>query len=232
MSINTNGMFYMLAILIISALISGCTPAVDNPDMAQITIHGKVGTHSDLDQIPKDILFSMNYVFVHIDLKGMSYLSTSEKHEHMYIAEGQIYPRIVSITKNSTLQIINLDSNKRSHSIIVSGNTIPKRAPLNPPGGYAFQVFEQPESMIRVICLEHPEEVGYVSVYDSPFHATTGEYGEYVIDAILSPGKYNIIVENSQIHVKTTSERKQVTINVVAGINTYNAENIIFTKNP
>jgi len=126
-----------------------------------------------------------------IDQKGCEYTP--------YVSACQTGQKIM--VRNSDPVLHNVHATPRK-----SGNKEENMAQM--PGGLDVPlVFNAPENFLRFKCDVHPWMFAYVSVFDHPYFAVTGEDGKYRIHDV-PPGQYTVVA----MHRKAGALKKKIKV--------------------
>jgi plastocyanin len=107
-------------------------------------------------------------------------------------------PHVVGVQVGQALRVRSSDPKTLHNTHYVPSANKPANFGLTDAGAERKVTFEKPE-FIRVKCDVHPWMTAYVGVFDSPFHAASGEDDGAFEIARVPPGKYKLVAWHEQL---------------------------------
>jgi plastocyanin len=116
--------------------------------------------------------------------------------------KGALYmPQILAIQTGQKLVV------KNSDPVVHNVHTSPKNNPdsnqVQMPGGADLNyTFDKPEMFLKFQCDVHPWMFAWVSVFDNPYFAVSGQDGKFTIKNV-PPGKYTLVADHRKLGTQT-----------------------------
>lgn len=116
------------------------------------------------------------------------------------------HPRVLGLQTNQPLKVVNSD--KTTHNIHPSPKVNQEWNEMQAPGVAAVEKkFTRPETLIPVVCNQHPWMRASIGVLAHPYFAVSGKDGSYAIKNV-PPGTYTLVFW----HEKLGEKSQQVTV--------------------
>ncbi|HEV2330988.1 MAG TPA: carboxypeptidase regulatory-like domain-containing protein [Verrucomicrobiae bacterium] len=130
--------------------------------------------------------------------------------------KGCLYtPTILAVQTGQKLIVKNSDPCVHNvHITSKAGNTEHNDVQM-PNGPDLTYTFDKPEMFMTFKCDIHPWMFAWVSLFDNPYFATSGQDGKFVIKDV-PPGKYTIVADHRKLGQQTQTvdvADKNVTVN-------------------
>jgi plastocyanin len=123
--------------------------------------------------------------------------SGDEAPEEPVVMDQQNYffvPHVLAVEAGRAVEFRNGDV--ANHGVTASSSERENRINVfTPPGGRSTQRFVASKSPVAVGCPIHPAMAAWVYVFDHPYHAVTGERGEFRLPPV-PPGRYTLHVRH------------------------------------